>query len=99
MICVYVCVVMRKTGADRFPRLDDNAVITIKKMNHFLDNDGGMSSKRLNLSVLVFLINLMTKVYLIYVCTCVTETASVILLIMCFNCPSFLKNVRREILA
>ena len=95
MICVYVCVVMRKTSADRFPRLDDNAIITIKKMNHFLD----MSSKRLNLSVLVFLINLMTKVYLIYVCTCVTETASVILLIMCFNCPSFLKNVRREILA
>ena len=32
---------------------------------HFLDNDDRMSSKRRNLSALVFLINLITKVYLI----------------------------------
>ena len=72
-----------------------HAVIIIKKMNSFLDNDDSMSSKRLNLSVLVFLIILITKVNLIYVC--VSETATVILLIMCFICPSFFKNVRREI--
>ena len=32
---------------------------------HFLDNDDRMSSKRRNLSALVFLINLITKVNLI----------------------------------
>ena len=68
-------------------------------MNHFLDNDDSMSSKRLNLPVLVFLINLITRVNLIYVYICVTETASVISLIMCFICPSFFKHVRGKILA
>jgi len=61
MICVYACVLMRKTIADRFRCFDDNAIITIMKMSHFLDNDDSMSSKRLNLFVLVFLINLKQK--------------------------------------
>ena len=38
------------------------------KFFHFLDNDDRMSSKRRNLSALVFLINLITKVNLIRLC-------------------------------
>ena len=37
---------------------------------HFLDNDDRMSSKRRNLSALVFLINLITKVNLIRLLLC-----------------------------